>query len=392
MSLYKYSASIIYLYNDLEYIIDSTHIKNIVIDYDYDNKNMPIVLITAAIDKKVIDDMILNSRKKTMTLTISKYLKDSPMIIKKNYIHGQFIYFLSDNLNSGKDLDYENNRDGKEVYRKITIGMVDINLINKNKRMINDIFINTNLIDIILKHTSHMKLLIEPVANIKVNRFIIPPVNSITNFIKFTDFNYSLYPTEYRLFYDFDKSYLISSAGNNVPAIGEDINTVIINVNKNLTPESKSQGLYIDNINKVYIIELSTSDIRCLEDKATDISYNQILTIGSDGTYKFSNLNLNDSITGPNKIRIERMTNNNINQADNITAGIVNSSMAISFIKTELDTSILTINRKFIVKNYEKLGNRDGTFILAAKKEIYTPDGGDFILTTAITLRKAIIS
>jgi len=394
MDAFRYNINMSYMYNNKEYVIDSTNITNFVIDYSYDTRNMPILFVTTSIDKKVVDDMIKNSRTKTIILTISKYTKDSSITIQKNYIHDEFMYFLSDDLNNVDDLDYsDSTANSKDIYRKITIGMIDLKLMNNNKKLINEVFINTNLLDIVLKNTSHMNLLIEPIPDLLVPRLIIPPLTSISKYIKFIDSYNSLYPTAYRLFYDFNRTYLLSSAGNNIPAKGENINSIIINVSKSTTADSKVQGMHIDKPGKAYIIELSDTDIKCLEDKATDISYNKIIGIASDGTYRSVDLTLQTPVKNSSeKVRIEMMTNDNIKQVDNIKADILNSSMSLYFAKTELDTSILTLNRKFIVKNYARLYNKDGVFILSSKKEIYTPDNGSFILTTMITLKKAIVS
>ena len=393
MDLFRYSISMTYIYNSKEHVIDSSNIKNLIVDYDYDNRNMPILFITASIDKNVVDDMIVNSRTKTIILTVSKYVKDSSITIRQNYIHGEFIYFLSDDLNPTSELDYSTTtKDSKDIYRQITIGLIDKKLIDNNKRLINDIFLNTSLLDIILKHTSHMKMLIEPVRDVKIPRFIIPPLTTISQFIKFTNFYYNLYSTPYRLFYDFDKTYLLSSSGNNIPARGEDINSIIINVNKDNNQNSKVQGMYTDKVNKAYIIELSAADIKCLEDKATDISYNKIIGISSTGKYKTVDINLPNATNAPEKVKITRITNDNLDQLENIKTGILNSSMRLNFVKTELDTSVLTMNRKFIIKNYDKLYNKDGTFILSSKKEIYSKDNDSFILSTIISLKKAITS
>lgn len=393
MNSYRYSIGMTYMYKKKEYPIDSSNIKSLVVDYDYDNRNMPILFITAAIDKNVVDDMIKNSRTKTLILNVAKTTKDASMSIQKNYIYGEFIYFISDDLNDTSELDYSSStKESADIYRKITIGLISKNLIDNNKRLTNDIFMNTSLLDIVLKHTSHMNMLVEPLADIIMPRFIVPPLTSISKFIRFVDNYHSLYTTSYRLFYDFNRTYLISSAGNNIQAKGENNNSIIINVNKSNTQESKAQGMYTDKTNKAYIIQLSSTDIKCLEDKATDISYNKIIGIASNGTYKTVELNLQNAIKSIEKVRIERMSNDNVDQINSIRNDILNSSMTIHFAKTELDTSVLTMNRKFIIKNYDKLYNKDGIFILSAKKEIYSPDNGSFILTTMISLKKTITS
>ena len=71
---YRYNIEVQYEYDKQLVVLDCTQIHSLIIDYDYDNRNMPIMFLKASIDKNILDDMIKNSTTKTITMIISKYI------------------------------------------------------------------------------------------------------------------------------------------------------------------------------------------------------------------------------------------------------------------------------------------------------------------------------
>lgn len=389
---YRYDIKFQYEYDKTIVNIDSTQIHSVIIDYDYDNRNMPIMFLKASIDKNVLDDMIKNSTIKTMTCIISKFIYNDPVKIKQNYIRDRFVYFLPKDMNIDKDLDYnEYTKDSRDLYRSVTIGLMKMDNINNNKRLINDVFINTTLMNMILKYTSHMKLLIEPFQNnTPIDSFIVPPLSSITEYIKYLDDYFTLYPSGYRLFYDYDKTYLISASGKLLESITSDSYSVIINVNNTTKIESKVQGMEIDKKQKTYFVDVDSKDINVFQDEATDKTYNTILGIGSDGKYNKVKLTTENIDLSIEKTRIERIPNNNLKIINNLKRQIEDKSICVNIVKTELDSSIFTINREYIIRNFDVLGRNTGKFLLSRKREIYTLDNDNFILSSILTFKKIL--
>lgn len=381
LNQYRYSVNLRYIYNNKEIEFDNTNIHYIMIDYDYDNKNMPVIFITTSIDKNILDDMILNSKTKTLTLQISKFINNSQFKLKEDYIRAQFTYFLPNNLNYDKSLDYsKDTSNSTDIYRRVTIGLVMKELVDNNKRVIvNDVFTGS-LTGAILYYMQHMPLLLEPTNDVYLDNHIIPPINSISKLVHYLDDNFNLYNNKYRLFYDFNLTYLLSSNGKAVQHIDEQLNTVIINVDDTIQDESKVQGMDVQN--NAYLINIDSKNIDYKEDKATDITMTGIMTIDSSGNYSVSG----DSY----KTKIVRTTNDNINKGHIEKTQIDNMSFIITVLKTELDSSVLTINKNYIIKNYAPLKDKDGNYLLARKREVYTPDDGNFILSTFMYFRKAI--
>lgn len=389
---YRYNIEFQYEYNKSVVTIDSTQIHSVTIDYDYDNRNMPIMFLKASIDKNILDDMIKNSTVKTITAIISKFIYNDPVKIKQHYIRDRFVYFLPKDMNIDKDIDYnEYTKDARDIYKSVTIGLMKLDNINNNKRLINDVFMNTTVMNMILKYTSHMKLLIEPIQNnTPIDSFIVPPLSSITEYIKYLDDYFTLYPSGYRLFYDYDKTYLLSGSGKQIESLGLDTYSIIINVNNTTKIESKVQGMEIDKKQKTYFIDVDARDVSVFQDEATDKTYNTIIGIGSDGKYnkvKLATENIDLSIE---KTRIERLPNNNLKIINNIKRQIEDKSICVNIVKTELDSSIFTINRQYIIRNFDTLGRNTGKFLLSRKREIYTLDNDNFILSSILTFKKIL--
>ena len=56
--------------------------------------------------------------------------------------------------------------------------------------------------------------------------------------------------------------------------------------------------------------------------------------------------------------------------------------------KNDLDTSVITPNKEYTVKNYDTHSDKNGRFLLCQKKEIYIREGDSFILNMALMLKK----
>ena len=384
-AVYKYKIKLIYMIDNKEYILDHKNIHNLLIDYDYDNKNRPTLFMKVSIDKNILDDMIKNKDTNTITLVINKYNTLSEFHIEEEYIKSQFIYFLSEELNYQKDLDYEGTeKDTEDKFKVINLGMMKKELIDNNKVLINDVIRDTDMMNIVYKHLSHMNILIEPFVNQKpIKHFIIPPITSITSFIEYMNNYNNLYDTKYRLFFDHNRTYLLSSSGNSVKAKDEDYFSVIININNTITDDSKNQGMYTDNFTNSYIIDMDTNDIEIYKDKNIELSRNTLIGVDNEGNIKKTSISNNNI----EKVKIERITNNNLEKINQIKEDI-SSNTIINIHKVDLDSSVITINKQYIVKNYINLRENDGTYLLSRKREIYIREGDDFILSTILTLKK----
>ena len=146
-NVYKYDAYLQYTYNGEDVVFDNTNILSFSIEYDYDNKNMPIILLIASIDKKIVDDMITNKNKKII-FNVTRFIENANIQFKRKYIYKEFTYFISGDLNNTDDLDYETNKN-PDVYRKITIGLMDQELIDNILTLSSE---DKDIIEKLIKH------------------------------------------------------------------------------------------------------------------------------------------------------------------------------------------------------------------------------------------------
>ena len=106
------------------------------------------------------------------------------------------------------------------------------------------------------------------------------------------------------------------------------------------------------------------------------------MTIGTDGQYAISG-------TG-DKYKIERTINDNMNAAQVSRSQVDNNSFILTVVKTELDGDAITLNRNYMIQNYDKLKDKNGKFLLSSKKEVFSQDDGAYIMNMNMVFKKAI--
>lgn len=388
-NVYKYKIEFTYDKDGKTYVYNYERILSLIIDYDYENKNMPILLLRVGIDKSLLDHMISNENK-TLILTIKKFDDSSGINIYKTIISGEFIYFLDSNLNFTEELDYtdKNNQTNEDVYKIVTMGLMKKDILINNKIIINTVYKDTYLMDIICDVFNGKNLVIEPLMNNKyIDNLIVQPITSLSKFLSYLDNEFTLYSTEYRLFFDFDKTYILSSSGEALPVKNEKYNTVFMYVDSITNIKSKALGMAEDEDQQAYVFYVDASSINLCKDNATNLSYNNIIAVDSEGNYKTTELN-DTNVLGGNRYNITRLTNSNLNKLDNIKEKVESNKTVVNIIKQELDSSIFTINKEYYIKNYNKLADSNGKFLLASKREVYVKEDTGFDMTTIFTFKK----
>lgn len=381
---YEYEMMLEYRYNNNLISIKSENIKSLVIDSDYEKNTSPISILTIIIDKSIKDIIIKNKDKGIFHLIVYKYIKDQEFPIKEEYINENFIYFLSDNTNKNAELDYSGVTDRKDLTTTLVVGLVKQEILNLTKRtIINKIFANTRLINIICYYSSGMNLLIEPPNKTIINNLPIPPLTSYQDFIRHLDNKINIYENSYyRLFFDYYRTYILSGSGKAVYAKGEKQFPIVFNIESGVDINSKKQGMEIGE-NK-YNIYIDASDTEFNRDAGTSALNNKFIGIDKNGNTYSESINSSrvDSIS---KAAITRT--DNLNNIKSVTSSISNKERVISVVKNNLDTSILTINKEYIIKHFKE-SDYDGNYILIRKRELFMKESTNFILSTVLTFSK----
>ena len=394
-SIYKYTASMKYVLGEDVYYIDTMRIKSIAIDYNYKSMNMPMIFITAAIDKKTIDKMVQNQDSGIIILDIKRCVTNSDMPdLYTDYIVDNFIYFIAEDINKNDEADYEGeNADREDIYKLTTLGLLSLDHVNKNKKVLNGV-INGKLSSAMYYVTGHLPIIIEPPTNnvTLVNRFL-PPMNSVSKALEYLNSLNVFYSTAYRFFIDFDFAYLLSSSGKAVKRKGEDISTVFLVLRNSYDEGSKIQGMITSEEQAMYQIEIDANDCELADNHISDKSYTKINATNTSGAT--SNASLSNKSTGSvvtAKTKNIRISNDNTGLLENMVSTLDNASIQLLVQKVDIDSSVLTMNKEYVVKadDVYKTEAYNGKYILTRKRELYIREDENFSMNAMLLLEKVV--
>ena len=288
MSRYRYKFSMSYLdvKSSQETPIRVECIKSICIEHDYDNKNMPIMLMDLTLDKNLVDDIILNAKNNMFNIFSYRYSVNGDQYAERNF-QGQFVYFLQEDINYNKDIDYSSTEteanggiERNDQYRNITIGLMLKKNLDDNKHSVNDIVYNTTMINIVAAETANFEILIEPFTyNNVMEQLVIPPTETISKLLNHLNNVSVFYDTKYRFFMDYDTAYLLSSSGDPVKRQNEKYSSVVIDIRNITASDAFEEGMKEDNTQNCYVIPISTKDSSYVTNNVTDKDFNNIKAI-----------------------------------------------------------------------------------------------------------------
>jgi hypothetical protein len=386
---YRYTLEFRYVYNKIEYAIAADQIHYVTVDYSYEDKFGPVMVLKAAIDRNHLDYIISTSGKETMSVIIRKHILDQDPRIDEDYVNKKLIYFTDETMNENKDMDYAEDRE--DIFKIASIGFVDQDSMNGCKMNINEVLRNVRLADVLAYYlTINHNLLMEPPRDINIPLRIVTPLTTITQLVAYLDDVYGIYDGRYTLFFDYDMAYLISKKGNKIQSKKERMSSVVINVGLQGTQlESNLQGLGIDQEQKVYVMEIDASNVEPYEEKATNAIINQIQVVDRLGGVASQTIAQPTVGVIPKSI-VDRKSIGDIGQQANRDRNVMDmNTFVVHISKTDIDTSVFTVNKEYTIKNYDKSDTSTvGKFMLSRKREMYVKEDKNLILTTVLTFKK----
>lgn len=393
------AISITYSYKiDAKFVLDNKEepiltegIYLVTTNYNYDNNNIPVIYLGVKLETSLYNRMIQNTEKGTITLTVSKTKNGGNYSLFTNYIKGSFTYIMSNNIDANTTLEKQSGTHDRigTNYRQGYISLLSSDIIDKNKRSINTIIKNSNMSSIINKYTSHMKMVMEPLHRDQLfKQIIIEPVESIPKLLQFLNRKSVFYRGGYRYFSDFEKTYLLSSEGNPVDAKDNTYSTVIINVVDPTEMEAHQTGIITDHQSKAYVINVNAHNVVTDIKKADEKIFNSITAVDSYGNTKEVNLNIPKTQGSSTKTRYERVPADNMEYAYYLQKQIENSVLLLSVTKTEIDTSLITPNKEYVVRNFSTNSQYNGNYVLSYKKDTFINQNNEFISSIIFGLRK----
>lgn len=393
---YNYKIVLKYINStNIEVEIDSTQIQYILIDKDFENINMPVITIFGSIEKNILDDMIRHSNDNLVTLGIYKYDNTNQNDnITEKYFNDKFIYMLNEDLSRTDKLDNPQGIDsktGNRQYREVTIFLIQQNAINNNRQTINGVYHNASMNSLILQSTNYLgNMLLEPIKyDTRFDQVIIPPIDSISNYIRYLNDNLGVfYDSPYRFFIDFDTTYLVSSSGNAIRARNQYIYTIVIDIREIDSNISEEPGAYVDLKSGKYTIGIDTSKVEYVKNNVTNKIVNKVTVINSKGDVFEQDIEDNKAKVTSTINQIMNISNNDQNVINNISYSVESANVTITIVKNDLDASLFTLNKEYII-NDPVHDSYAGHYILLQVKQLFIKQNENFIMSTVLKFKKS---
>ena len=389
---YSYKISAKFLLGNKEEEILPQGITSIITNYDYYNNNIPIIYMGVKLETALYNKMVINAEKATIVLTIQRAKNTSRISAYKDYIKDTFTYSMSTNPDYNVTIEKESKTDNRiaQNYREGYLALIQLNTTDNNKKIINNIIKDSNMMSIIHKYTSHMKMVMEPIHTDKYFKFlIIPPLESCAKLLAYLNKQSIFYREGYRYFVDFDRTYLLSAEGNAVDGKDGLYSTIIINIADPISEEISNQtGIVTDSQNKAYILNINANNTILNVKKSEDKIFNKVMGVDSYGNTRELELNIPRSEGSSDKLRVERVPLDNMDYTDYLRDSIENTTIMLSITKTEVDSSLITPNKEYIVRNYPTFSEYNGRYVLSFKKESFFNQEDTFISNVIFGLRK----
>ena len=269
MPRFKYTINLTYLpAGDASkaIYIPTENVRKLFIDHDYSESNMPVMYCTLNIDKTLFDKIVLGAKTDSIVLCLKKFDADAKAPTKIMIYNSVCEYFLNHDINYNKDIDYkakpnEKEPDRKDIYREVSIGLMFKDCIERNKQTNNMVIKDSTMMNIVGAVVKGQPALVEPFTyNDKFDQLIIPPQPSLTKAIAFLNDTKVFYDTQYRLFFEPECVYIVSSSGTPTPKRSDKYDTVRFIVYKPNDIRADALGESEDKASKSYVININAND------------------------------------------------------------------------------------------------------------------------------------
>ncbi len=355
----------------------------IIIEHMYESYIMPVIYLSISIDSDLRAMLIDEKDTAKMFLRIQKYDAYSGTSLSKDYIKGQFTYFMSSlTPEYSRDLS-DKNSNVDSNYSTITIGLLDMNIMNTVRKTFGGIVKNIDQQTLIYMGLEDTNAVIKtPPYNAVYESLIIPSITSRKDFLRFVYDKDPFYDTEYLYFIDFDKSYLLDRTGEAVSANDGQLNDILIDIEAVDNWNAYNEGMEIRN--NAYFFYINPANTNVGNNATTEKVANQIISANDKGTMSVD-LSINKAAGSTTKQRFERM---DPEQAIVYKNAIESSEIVLELAKDNIDSRFITPNKAIGVSNYSEYSAYNGRYVLVSKREIIQGASKDFASLVTFRIRR----
>lgn len=385
---YTYNITASYINGKKETKIPNGSILACYITYDYELTNSPLFVMKVKLNSTLYNTMQDNKETGKIVVGIGRASSNSGTPVK--YIYKQFSYHFPtkkfSNITQSMD-GTTPERNDSNAYVQAVIGLVDDSIMNANRlAMVNNIFRNSNNISIIHYYTNAMRMIIEPFDYAEpMDLCVLPPMESISQLIKYMNTISSFYTTGYRFFMDYNYTYLLSNKGNSIDIKDGTFTTIEITVDK----ETEEKGLGADYKQKIYTLQVKEDQIDYSDDDLTEKKFNKLYGIDSKGNKTITELDIPRSYDSKDRYKLIRLPNDNTHYLENYKNTAENSGAPITVSIADMDNSLFVPYKQFIFSFFRERRACNGVYILSRKQEVYISQGdGTFYSTMLLKFKK----
>lgn len=381
--MYKGKIELAFDNNGRREVIPSEKIIYIMIEHDYETRELPIIYITMSVNNSLYTSIIRYKDTAKFYLRIDKENVNSRSSLSKKSVSGLFNYIPSDvNPNYTETLN-EPTSSLDNSYKKIMIGLISIDLINYLRKSFNGIYNNINQSTLIsLALEGHKKMVIEKPSYDKIyESLLINPISSRKQMLDFIFNKDPFYDTMFRFFVDFDTVYLTSKRGDPIESGNGQLNNVNIDIKEITADESYYEGVAIKDGS--YYINMHPSNSNVFLNQGTEKVANQIVAVDDDTAVQVLDLNINNTIGSQTKQMFIRSENATLYKNEMET-----DTVLIEVVKQNIDGSFFTPDKTINISNYGDYRRYNGRYLLLNKKEFYKCVAGEFVISCVLSLKK----
>lgn len=390
---YRYTIEMYYLdtINEKNVEIKNECLKMLVIDHNFMQNCMPVIMASLKLDKALVDDMIKNCNDNMIMLAINKYddLTDDKQEVE--CIRKKFTYFLPKSANKNDPIDYNEVTEEENLgntYTEVQIGLLCVDHINNNKHACEIMAKNNTIYDCVKYVTSHIsRMIIEPFSyNSEFEQLIMPTKDSVKQALQFLNDFRVFYYTPYRYYNDFNYTYIISSSGRATEKQDELYSSIIIDIKDIDDASANDVGVIANKTSETYEVPVNYVNTEVYDNTIVNKSKTKLKGISSTGSDTKTLVNRASYMD--EKTQSIRLNNDNTNMISNLEAVDNDGNFLIFISKNDLDMELFTINKRISIHNIERYQDYNGDYLLSRKRECFVREDSTFILTTMLNLRR----
>lgn len=382
---YNANIALSFDYENEHIPIENMKIAYLYIDSSYEANVLPIIYLGLLVNDDLFNKIVEYKATASFTLLIRKFiLNGQNTTAGKTILNDHFSYILSNNsANYMQELNEAGANQGKDNYRQILVALISTTMTNKLRQPFNGVYNNVSestLVSLALEGTNPIIERLE--VNKTYSSIIIPPLSTRYQLLQYVFNKDPFYTTNFIMFMDFKRTYLLSQNGKKVSANDGKPDSVLIRVNSIMSNAAYGEGMALADDH--YILELCPTDINISKNDSMNKIVDNVSVINDNNVVTNLDIDYPNETVGLNAKKTFVRSNN----AELIKNTLEASNVRVQVVKSYIDGSVFTPNKTYNLINDKGNEEYNGLYMLENKQEIFKPTVNDFQMSVVLTLRK----